>query len=142
MTPDPTPLDRLDAAEKEATKAPWPNRWIQNGTAADAELVALSRNHLRALIDVARAAEGWQNSEIEATHWLMHDPACPCCISQRQLLEALVPLLSPTDEKDTRPTGNMGGLLHQEQADHLRRAREKDTRPEHLGSADASGEKR
>jgi hypothetical protein len=40
-------------------------------------------------------------------------------------LGAALALLSPTDEKDTRPTGNMGGLLHQEQADRLRRAREK-----------------
>ena len=75
-------LDRLDEAEREATPPPWEHdngpdgqwdrvfvthaavsksRWIEAShdrpeAQADAALIALSRNHLRALIDVARAA--------------------------------------------------------------------------------------
>jgi len=73
-------LDRLDELEREATPPPWEHddgpegqwdrvyvtaeRWIdashdQLEAQADAALIALSRNHLRALIDVARAAEAY-----------------------------------------------------------------------------------
>lgn len=60
MTPQPTILDALDAAEREAT-----GRWeaVVSGAGwtlamsrADVELAALARNHLRSLIEVARAA--------------------------------------------------------------------------------------
>ena len=78
-------LDQLDELEREATDAPWtfvggarrsdghpmeyvmrphiskdPGEWWQTWGPCieheDAALIALSRNHLRALIDVARAA--------------------------------------------------------------------------------------
>ena len=76
-----TVLDALDRLEQEATAGPWiadrdlaeydaglHNVWhpIRGGLSAvahdifpfdDAVLIALSRNHLRALIEVARAAE-------------------------------------------------------------------------------------
>lgn len=72
-----TPLDRLDQLEREATPQ-IPNRWkweLDRGNyrirvlapagvwveipydQADAELICLSRNHLRALIEVAKAAD-------------------------------------------------------------------------------------
>jgi len=77
-----TPLDRLDQLEREATAGPWRHddgpdgqwdrvyvtaeRWIEAShdrpeAQADGALIALSRNHLRALIEVARAAEAYRD---------------------------------------------------------------------------------
>ncbi len=75
-SPPTSVLDELDALEKAATAGPWyrdepddvhardgadqgrgtsiATAWESN---ADAALIALSRNHLRALIEVARAAQ-------------------------------------------------------------------------------------
>jgi len=109
MTPDPTLLDRLDALEQEGT--PWIDGLVVEPS------VVIPRNHLRALIDAT-------NALILVRDWIRDGSG-----SEAEAVEAmdaaLAPLLSPTDEKDTRPTGSMGGLLHQEQADRLRRAREK-----------------
>ena len=49
-------LDRLDELEREAMAGPWRSSDVH---VYDAALIALSRNHLRALIDVARAAEAY-----------------------------------------------------------------------------------
>lgn len=63
-------IDRLDRAEQGATPGPWTSDSYELGaaisgievflgeleTARDAEFVAVSRNHIRALIDVAKAA--------------------------------------------------------------------------------------
>lgn len=74
-------LDRLDELEKAATPGPWGsdgdhiNNWVQasNGDylcnmdyhlGDDADLIAESRNALRALIDVARAAESCVKSTL------------------------------------------------------------------------------
>ena len=94
MTPDPTPLDRLDAL-LEASKRPnhgeetWERKqaW-DRANEADSELERLSRNHLRALIDAARALDMlW-------THYLL-----PITDEQKQQIREPLALLSPTDEK-------------------------------------------
>ena len=122
------PLDTLDLLEREATVGPWSadpdladydaglhNVWHPidpkraGGLAAvahdifslnDAALIALSRNHLRALIDVARAAQARIENEIEATHYHIHDPFCPHCIAAQAEQIALVPLLIEEEEAE------------------------------------------
>ena len=94
-------LDRLDELEREATAGPWEKpsgimvkRWAMTANDiqctrlpdADAALMALSRNHLRALLDVAWAAASHHvNAEAAAEGCL-----CPDCILHR----SVAPLLS------------------------------------------------
>jgi len=110
---DPTPLDRLDALEREATEGPWfdmlglgnkvavrttgLNVQHMPATPEDVRLIALSRNHLRALIDVSKAAAEYVNAGTAMGD--LHDAA----VAYTDLCSALEPLLSPTDEKGTRP---------------------------------------
>lgn len=75
-------LDQLDEAEKAATPGPWPSYWDEdiasqirvNGLIrpiipqSDAELIALMRNNIRILIDVARAAENYVKRTKECAH--------------------------------------------------------------------------
>ena len=93
-----TPLDRIDRAEREATPGPWHfndstdprghkgefrapspyNGFMLVGpwtNGADAALIALSRNHLRALIEAGRTLEqirenarSWHGSETDTGH--------------------------------------------------------------------------
>jgi len=105
-------LDRLDELEREATTGPWDNAgWhvhagsrftpthqplasTHGDSEADAALIALSRNHLRALIEVARAAQyvrdAWLIIEADDAH-LMN--ACA------RLDPALAPLLEEGGER-------------------------------------------
>ena len=69
-------LDALDRLEREATAGPWkveyrqgapgrmlvtaPTLWNVWDNPPDAALIALSRNHLRALIEIARVAAAYQ----------------------------------------------------------------------------------
>ena len=81
MTPDSssqsaareTVLDALEQLEREATAGPWdqiPHLYSGEEVGAgkpvtDERLILLSRNHLRALIAVARAAVSYRNSRNE-----------------------------------------------------------------------------
>ena len=94
MTPDSTPLDRLDALERVTMGSD-----LRAAVAATEDLQPLlfSRNHLRALIDTANAARS-----VYLGFTCSQDPMD---VDERleRLKEALSPLLFPTDEKDTRP---------------------------------------
>jgi len=88
-------LDHLDALEREATPPLWrPGKIVSGDDAllwldedgflypADRELIALSRNHLRALIEVTRAAESMYGLPID-----------PSQDDWRALGDALAPLV-------------------------------------------------
>jgi hypothetical protein len=91
MTPDSTPLDRLDAAEREA------ETFFTDGE------VRVRRNDLRALIDVAQTISAERLNDL--ADWLDLDDARNGRIGHevqddlRLLASRLAPLLSPTDEK-------------------------------------------
>lgn len=115
-----TPLDSLDAAEREATAAPWETkRWPHRGTEvigpADparpghrhlitpkeaSEMAALSRNHLCPLIEFIECARTLERiaampgkgvSGTGATGWLLTLEAPEIAAA------ALAPLLEPDD---------------------------------------------
>ena len=88
-------LDRLDELEREATRGPWRKESLREvNRESDRSLIALSRNHLRALIEVARAAQyvrdAWLIIEADDAH-LMN--ACA------RLDPALAPLLEEGGER-------------------------------------------
>ena len=75
-------LDRLDELEREATL-----KW-EDWNDEEIALQRISRNHLRALIDVARAAESYWRQSLPYQQDLDADEA------SRRLWDALAPLLA------------------------------------------------
>ena len=89
--------EKLKALDGELTPPPpWEKGWGDSD-----ELVDL-RNALPQIVAVVEAAERKRDSEIEATHYLIHDPACPCCQAQADVWDALT--LPPRSRSQAHPT--------------------------------------
>ena len=93
-----SPLDRI-----EADKLRDQLRDALNGRFVGGDVAWDLLNTWDALVNVAKAAEERRDAQIDATHYHIYDPACPCCIAQDKEWAALAALSRAEGADD--PTG-------------------------------------